>query len=267
MRHRFPLLSIVALVALATILSGGGGSAVARGDGAQGSKEPQVVAVHGVAKVQGQDAIVEILVVVPPGADVKAEAAAALREHGAREISSAEFTTTGLVWDQFLDLDSGNNSVTQYYNPSRAPSGAYDALKRSQTTWTNAPSSFVLSDGGTTTRCPSLVQECPGPQYFDGKNDVGWLRIGSSRTLAVTWYGTSTDEADMAFNTRFQWYTGTGTPLRGQYDVQTVALHENGHVAGLGHSNIDGAVMEPYYEGVRHALRADDIAGLSYLYP
>ncbi|MEE8159665.1 MAG: putative Ig domain-containing protein, partial [Dehalococcoidia bacterium] len=39
------------------------------------------------------------------------------------------------------------------------------------------------------------------------------------------------------------------------------------HGLGLGHSNVDGAVMEPYYEGERRALHQDDIDGISFLYP
>ena len=66
----------------------------------------------------------------------------------------------------------------------------------------------------------------------------------------------------MALNTKFPWATD-GT----DYDVETVYLHENGHVLGLGHSNVVGAVMEAYYGGVRWALLDDDIAGITSLYP
>ena len=52
--------------------------------------------------------------------------------------------------------------------------------------------------------------------------------------LGVTWSGTSTDEADMALNTNFNWATDGVDDA--DFDVQTVFLHENGHAAGLGHS-------------------------------
>ena len=126
-------------------------------------------------------------------------------------------------------------------------------------------SSFVLAYGGETSRCPSLVKQCPGPQVFDGFNDVGWMDLGRCRvscTLGVTWYSTSTDEADMALNTRATWRTDGG-----DFDVETVLLHENGHVAGLGHSAVAQAVMYAYYGGARRSLHQDDVDGISALYP
>jgi len=274
MRKRFllPPTLVLALALVALAIGFCGSASAAEDHESQDSGGPRVVAAHGAAWVGGKEALVEVLVVVPAGSDAGEAARAALREQGARELGppdlqAAAYSLSGLVWNQLSDSDPGNNFVTQNYNPANGRSGAYDALKRSQATWTNvATSSFVIRDGGTTNPCPSLVRECQGPQYFDGNNDVGWLKLGGN-VLGVTWYSTSIDEADMALNTRFKWYTGTGIPGSGQYDAETVYLHENGHVAGLGHSGVDGAVMEPYYEGVRRSLHRDDIDGISALYP
>jgi hypothetical protein len=66
----------------------------------------------------------------------------------------------------------------------------------------------------------------------------------------------------MTLNTRAQWRTnGQNT------DIETVLLHENGHVAGLGHSSNSAAVMYAYYQGVRRSLHPDDVSGISTLYP
>ena len=43
-------------------------------------------------------------------------------------------------------------------------------------------------------------------------------------------------------------------------------LHENGHVAGLGHSTDINAVMYPSYQTARCALAQDDKNGLAALY-
>jgi hypothetical protein len=89
------------------------------------------------------------------------------------------------------------------------------------------------------------------------------LNLGSSTTLGVTWTGTSTDEADMALNTDFNWNTdGTN-----DFDVETVFLHENGHALGLGHTFEIGSVMYPSYKKINRDLQQDDIAGVSFLYP
>ena len=231
------------------------------------SAQPRVVSKFGAARVAGRDVIVHMWVVVPPGLDENEVALEALRGQGARPFQGDEFSTTGLVWDVFSDGIPGNDIVTEYYNSQNDPTSGgagLQALLNKQATWTNEPtSSFAFFFGGSTTRCPSLVQECPGAQAFDGNNDVGWLALGGCCTLAVAWYGTSIDEADIALNTNFPWATDGVN----HYDVETVMLHENGHVLGLGHSNVPGAVMQPSYGGVRQSLHQDDIDGVSFLYP
>ena len=53
------------------------------------------------------------------------------------------------------------------------------------------------------------------------------------------------------------------------FDVETVALHEFGHILGLAHSNVAGAVMFPTVSSnfTKRALTQDDIDGVRSLYP
>lgn len=54
----------------------------------------------------------------------------------------------------------------------------------------------------------------------------------------------------------------------GNFDIETVALHEFGHILGLLHEpNVQGAVMFPSYSGILTALHDDDSDGLRALYP
>ena len=154
----------------------------------------------------------------------------------------------------------------QNYNPvGPADHSAQTALMNTYSDWNGVSgSSWRISSGGTTNRCPSLVRECPGQQRFDGRNDVGWAGLSGS-TLGVTWYGTSIDEADMAINNRYAWST-TCAQVAGAYDLQTVFLHENGHVAGLGHSSDRNAVMYPSYQTARCTLGTDDRNGIASRY-
>jgi hypothetical protein len=272
MKTGFVFLAALAIVAPMALLRSAAGPATG-----QAASQDSIVSVLGVAQVQGQRVFVDVWLVVLPGQDENAVADEALRARGAQRVDEGDiryeqFTTTGLLWDQFFDASPYNDYVVQSYNPNGDPTGGngQSALTNTQATWSNvATSSFAFQYGGQTSRCPSLVDECPGDQTFDGFNDVGWLRLSGSTVLGVTWYSTSQDEADMALNTSFSWHAGSTscTNQTGKIDAQTVLLHENGHVVGLGHSTVESAVMYPTYGGARCQLHQDDIDGASSLYP
>jgi hypothetical protein len=98
-------------------------------------------------------------------------------------------------------------------------------------------------------------------------------------TLAITtrWTDTATGmtrlEADVVFNTAFQWDSYRG-PLRSSggrdvWDLRRVALHEFGHVFGLDHPDVRGQHVDALMNSIlgdRDALTADDIAGARALY-
>jgi len=224
----------------------------------------KVIAVDGVAKGNA-DRRVEILVYVPEGQSADAAAEKALAGQGARKAPKPpeppqenSYSFTGLVWD--------TGQVTQNYNPAGSPPiNAQQALTNTHPDWSGVQGAdFRISFGGNTTRCPSLVRECQGPQRNDRFNDVGWAPLQNG-TLGVTWSTSGTDEADMAINTRYRWNTGC-TAVSGSFDLESVILHENGHVAGLGHSTDINAVMYPSYQTARCALAQDDKNGLAALY-
>ena len=221
----------------------------------------RVVTVDGVAR--GDSSLhVEIVLAVSERENAQAAATRALDAQGAKPApappQSSAFTLNGLFWNVL--------PVVQYYNPAgESVAGAGSIVTATQSTWSSVQgSTYRITSGGTSSRCPSLVRECPGRQIFDGFNDVGWSRLSGS-VLGVTWYSTSIDEADIAINQRFPWTAGC-TQVAGTFDLQTVVLHENGHVAGLGHSGDPNAVMYASYQTARCALSQDDINGLAALY-
>ncbi|KAF7136537.1 hypothetical protein RHSIM_Rhsim08G0060500 [Rhododendron simsii] len=56
-------------------------------------------------------------------------------------------------------------------------------------------------------------------------------------------------------------------PVVGSFHLETVALHEIGHLLGLGHSSVQDAIMWPSIpEATVKGLNADDIQGINTLY-
>jgi hypothetical protein len=63
-----------------------------------------------------------------------------------------------------------------------------------------------------------------------------------------------------------QWSVGA---VAGAFDIETVALHELGHILGLQHSTVPGSVMFPSVDDnvTNRALTPDDLGGIRALYP
>jgi hypothetical protein len=231
----------------------------------------RVASATGVKHVNGKTLYVDVVVAVPSGQTARQATDEALSQQGARRAKppwaggprggggggGEQYFYTGLQWSP--------PSVTQNYNPAGQPLAAQTALTNTYSDWSNvSASTYRISSGGTTDRCPSLVQECPGAQVNDNNNDVGWAALGGT-TLGVTWFTASDPEADMALNTRFTWKSTCGSGGSG-YDVETVFLHENGHVAGLDHANRTDSVMYPSYQAPRCTLFDYDKRSIANLY-
>lgn len=128
------------------------------------------------------------------------------------------------------------------------------------------------------------------PLDFDGINTIGFLdepELEGLLGLTLSTFDTVTGEivdADVVFNSAERWSVAAAGEAN-RYDLESVAVHEAGHVLGLDHSalgyfeEMDGdlrlagaeAIMFPFAFdpgniGLR-ALRADDIAGVSTIYP
>lgn len=104
-----------------------------------------------------------------------------------------------------------------------------------------------------------------GDSFGDAVAVTRWLYQSSDRTFV---------EADVVFNRGRSWnsYRGSLRGARGGgtlYDLRRVALHEFGHVLGLGHPNEHGqtvtAVMNSRVSHV-DTVQGDDAAGLASIY-
>src|SRR5262245_2989815 len=157
-----------------------------------------------------------------------------------------------------------------------------DAIARAFSTWQSVPSAAIHSQFQAFTIAP--------PGVPDGRTTFGFLDrpdldrvLGATRFLLDSTTG-EIREADVYFNTRFNWSVAPGGEA-GRIDLESIALHEIGHLLGLGHSALgetemtstgrrviaSGSIMFPIAmtpgNTADRQLQADDVAGISDLYP
>jgi hypothetical protein len=156
------------------------------------------------------------------------------------------------------------------------------AVGRAFATWQAVPTASI------TYQFAGVTAASPGSD--DGSSVLGFeSRPDLDRVLAQTSFlvDSSTGaliESDIFFNSAFPWSV-VAAGETGRYDLESIALHEIGHFSGLGHSALGEtelvgggrrvlsaeAVMFPiaFTAGSISArtLKADDIAGISDLYP
>jgi hypothetical protein len=197
----------------------------------------------------------------------------------------------------YLKLGSrvGNRTVTmkwdtfpiRYFITNRAGGGVtaqqlQTAVAAAFNTWAAVPTADVSHQfAGFTANAPALN---------DGITTIGFVDradqdrvLGATNFLIDTLDGTIV-ESDIYLNSTFDWsVAGAGETNR--FDVESIALHEIGHLHGLGHSALGETELRPGGRRVLGAeavmfpiafsagtiqgrtLKEDDIAGLSDTYP
>jgi hypothetical protein len=129
------------------------------------------------------------------------------------------------------------------------------------------------------------------PGEDDGSSTLGFAshpeldRVLASTSFLIDRTNGTLIESDIFFNSTFPWSVSQSGET-GKFDLESIALHEIGHFSGLGHSALgetelraeggrrvlsSEAVMFPiaFAAGsiAGRTLKADDIAGVSDLYP
>lgn len=158
------------------------------------------------------------------------------------------------------------------------------AVDRAFATWQAVPTASISYQFAGITAAQPGRDDGLSTLGFQNRPDLD--RVLASTSFLVDRVSGALVESDILFNTAFQWSVAPAG-VTGRFDLESVALHEIGHMSGLGHSalgetelSVGGggrrvlaaeAVMFPiaFTAGsiAGRNLKADDITGITDLYP
>jgi len=181
-----------------------------------------------------------------------------------------------------------NQIPVQYYVTNRNVPGVTAAqlqatLDRAFGTWSSVQTAAISS------QFVAFVANEPGDN--DNRSVIGFRSRPDldNKVLGTTSFRLDDQtgriiESDILLNAAMNWsVAATGEP--GRYDVESIALHEIGHLLGLGHSALGETELASGGRSIRgkrtvmfpiaypsgnvedRTLKADDIAGISDVYP
>lgn len=175
----------------------------------------------------------------------------------------------------------------RYYVTNRAAPGVsmqdfQTAISRAFATWHAVDTAQTSSEFAGVTQAPPVTGDSMTVLGFANRPDLE--RVLGATSFIVDATTGAIIESDIFFNTAFTWSVAPAGES-GRHDLEAIAVHEVGHLLGLGHSAIGEtevvaggrrvlgaeAVMFPIAVAsgsiVGRTLRADDIAGLTDIYP
>ncbi len=155
-----------------------------------------------------------------------------------------------------------------------------DAAGRAFASWAGVPDVRISSEFVGFTGANPLSGDNANVLGFTTRTDLD--RVLGSTSFTVDTVSGEIVESDIFFNSAFAW-SAAAAGEAGRQDIESIALHEIGHMLGLGHSMLGEteligtgrrvigaeAVMFPiaFSAGtINRTLRADDMAGIADIY-
>jgi hypothetical protein len=154
-----------------------------------------------------------------------------------------------------------NKSLTYRFvntTPDLSASRVKAAIASAKTRWEDVADITLAEVSGSSSDIN--IRWFAGTNHPAGFNDFD----GPSNVLA---WGHFPEQGKLYFDEDETWTDADPIPAgTGNIDLESVAVHELGHVLGLDHSADTSAVMYAYYNGIRRNLTADDIDGMQTQY-
>lgn len=173
-------------------------------------------------------------------------------------LQSVDFTVLGPWTDRNIKYCFGTQSSQLNVDVCK------NAIRRALNTWANVGAGLTFSEVAAN-QSPEVFIE------FRPANDPDHSMVGGVVAHADFPPGFSVVVNGLPLPLHFddqehKWVDGA---VANSFDLETVALHEMGHILGLAHSNVGDAVMYPFVTTnfLKRALTDDDKQGIRNLYP
>jgi len=137
------------------------------------------------------------------------------------------------------------------YIDSKVPGEFFESIQRAADNWNKAVGREVIKIGGWTDRVPVPRQDQVNVIYY--LQDWESNKENEQARTTIYWGGDRIYEADIRINNHNFEFFGGSEPIVGRVDMESLILHEMGHVLGLGHTNLKNSVM---VKSLPHATEA-----------
>lgn len=132
------------------------------------------------------------------------------------------------------------------YIGNSVPSSYFDPIRKATEVWNAAAGREILKIGGIVDQASNASPD--GTNLISFEREWNGHRAEQARTT-IYWAGSRIYESDVRLNDRdFRFFAGD-SPGVSEVDMESLMIHEFGHVLGLKHTDLTQSVMQPTLAG------------------